>query len=85
MSLINLLVFAAAATTTRWGLWAVMQATISTIDFDYLGYAAARLAEYRRLRASAKKDREEETKRMKAVAGAGDAGGAAAEGSLLEE
>ena len=33
-----------------WGLWAVMQATISTIDFDYLSYAAMRLAEYRKLR-----------------------------------
>jgi len=33
-----------------WGLWAVMQATISTIDFDYLHYAELRLREYRKLR-----------------------------------
>jgi ethanolamine kinase len=33
-----------------WGLWAVMQATISTLDFDYLRYAELRLREYRKLR-----------------------------------
>ena len=32
-----------------WGLWAAMQARTSTIDFDYAGYAAKRLAEFRRL------------------------------------
>jgi ethanolamine kinase len=29
-----------------WGLWAVMQATRSTIDFDYMGYAAKRLQKF---------------------------------------
>ena len=32
-----------------WGLWAAMQARTSTIDFDFAGYAAKRLAEFRRL------------------------------------
>ena len=32
-----------------WGLWAAMQARTSTIDFDYAGYAAKRLAEFRRI------------------------------------
>ena len=31
-----------------WGLWAAMQARTSTIDFDYAGHAAKRLAEFRR-------------------------------------
>lgn len=29
-----------------WGLWALIQAKFSTIDFDYLGYGAIRLNEY---------------------------------------
>lgn len=29
-----------------WGLWALIQAKNSTIDFDYLGYGAIRLNEY---------------------------------------
>ena len=33
-----------------WGLWAVMQATMSAIDFDYLGYAAKRLEAFRETR-----------------------------------
>jgi len=33
-----------------WGLWAVMQATMSAIDFDYLGYAARRLEAFRETR-----------------------------------
>ena len=33
-----------------WGLWAVMQATTSAIDFDYLGYAAKRLEAFRETR-----------------------------------
>ena len=29
-----------------WGIWALIQATISQIDFDYASYAEARLGEY---------------------------------------
>lgn len=29
-----------------WGIWAMIQATISTIDFDYASYAETRLGEY---------------------------------------
>ena len=29
-----------------WGIWALIQATISQIDFDYAGYAEIRLGEY---------------------------------------
>lgn len=29
-----------------WGVWALIQATISQIDFDYAKYAEVRLAEY---------------------------------------
>lgn len=29
-----------------WGIWALIQAQISSIDFDYAGYAEIRLAEY---------------------------------------
>ncbi|ERS98028.1 hypothetical protein HMPREF1624_06201 [Sporothrix schenckii ATCC 58251] len=29
-----------------WGIWALIQATISDIDFDYATYAEARLSEY---------------------------------------
>ena len=29
-----------------WGIWALIQATISQIDFDYASYAQVRLAEY---------------------------------------
>jgi len=29
-----------------WGIWALIQATISEIDFDYASYAEVRLAEY---------------------------------------
>ena len=29
-----------------WGIWALIQATISTIDFPYAEYAETRLAEY---------------------------------------
>ncbi|KAI9261681.1 kinase-like domain-containing protein [Phascolomyces articulosus] len=31
-----------------WGLWALIQAKISTIDFDYMSYAALRFDEYER-------------------------------------
>lgn len=29
-----------------WGIWALIQAEISQIDFDYAAYAELRLAEY---------------------------------------
>ena len=29
-----------------WGIWALIQATISQIDFDYAAYAPVRLKEY---------------------------------------
>lgn len=29
-----------------WGIWALIQATISQIDFDYAAYAEIRLGEY---------------------------------------
>jgi len=29
-----------------WGVWGILQACFSTIDFDFLGYAALRLNEY---------------------------------------
>lgn len=29
-----------------WGIWALIQATISQIDFDYASYAETRLGEY---------------------------------------
>lgn len=29
-----------------WGIWALIQATISQIDFDYASYAEIRLGEY---------------------------------------
>ena len=31
-----------------WGLWALIQAKISTIDFDYMSYAKLRFDEYER-------------------------------------
>lgn len=31
-----------------WGVWALLQARYSTVDFDYLGYSALRWNEYRR-------------------------------------
>lgn len=33
-----------------WGVWALVQSTISDIDFDYLGYAELRFAEMESLR-----------------------------------
>ncbi len=29
-----------------WGIWALIQATVSQIDFDYASYAEVRLGEY---------------------------------------
>ena len=36
-----------------WGIWALIQATISQIDFDYAAYAPIRLQEYWDWRAAA--------------------------------
>ncbi len=35
-----------------WGLWGLVQARISQIDFDFLGFAIARLNEYKRVKES---------------------------------
>ena len=35
-----------------WGVWALIQAEISTIDFDYVEFARLRLGEYWAWRAS---------------------------------
>ncbi|XP_071453508.1 ethanolamine kinase 1 [Hetaerina americana] len=34
------------ASNLFWGVWALIQAEHSTIDFDFLGYAAARISQY---------------------------------------
>ena len=41
-----------------WGIWALIQATISEIDFDYASYAETRLGEYYAWRAEASGERE---------------------------
>ena len=38
----------ALASHQYWGTWAIMQACWSSIDFDYMGYAALRWGEYKR-------------------------------------
>ncbi len=35
------------ASNLYWGLWGVLQAKYSTLDFDYLGYSARRLTRFR--------------------------------------
>ncbi|KAK0612941.1 kinase-like domain-containing protein [Bombardia bombarda] len=40
-----------------WGIWALIQATISQIDFDYASYAETRLGEYWAWRAEVNGDR----------------------------
>ncbi|CAG2163464.1 unnamed protein product [Oppiella nova] len=40
----------AMASHLLWGLWAIVQAEHSTINFDYLGYAVQRLREYYKLK-----------------------------------
>lgn len=40
----------ALASHLFWGVWAMLQATSSTIDFNYFDYSLQRLAEYRRRR-----------------------------------
>ena len=46
-----------------WGIWALMQADISDIDFDYTTYAHQRLTEYFRLKDALNSDSVAETKR----------------------
>ena len=41
----------AMASHLYWGLWGVIQARHSSIDFDYLGYSKRRFDRYRQLRA----------------------------------
>ncbi|KAI4190761.1 MAG: hypothetical protein LQ348_003608 [Seirophora lacunosa] len=45
-----------------WGIWALIQATISQIDFDYASYAEIRLQEYWDWRAEGEGTREQEGK-----------------------
>ena len=47
-----------------WGIWALIQATISHIEFDYSTYAATRLAEYFAWRAEQDGSRKREGKEM---------------------
>lgn len=45
-----------------WGIWALIQATISQIDFDYASYAEIRLGEYWAWRAEEDGSRDREGK-----------------------
>lgn len=47
-----------------WGIWALIQATISQIDFDYASYAEVRLGEYWAWRAEEDGSRESSGKEM---------------------
>lgn len=47
-----------------WGVWALIQATISQIDFDYASYAEIRLGEYWAWKAEADGSRAKEGKEM---------------------
>jgi ethanolamine kinase len=47
-----------------WGIWALIQATISQIDFDYASYAEVRLGEYFAWRAETDGVRKTEGKEM---------------------
>lgn len=47
-----------------WGIWALIQATISEIDFDYASYAELRLSEYWAWRAESDGSRIREGKEM---------------------
>ena len=47
-----------------WGIWALIQATISEIDFDYAAYAEVRLGEYWAWRAEADGSRAASGKEM---------------------
>jgi len=45
-----------------WGIWALIQAEISQIDFDYASYAEVRLAEYNAWRENTETPREKRWK-----------------------
>lgn len=47
-----------------WGIWALIQATISQIDFDYASYAEQRLGEYWAWKAESDGSREREGREM---------------------
>jgi len=47
-----------------WGIWALIQATISQIDFDYASYAELRLGEYWAWKAEMDGSREKEGREM---------------------
>ena len=47
-----------------WGIWALIQATISQIDFDYGAYAEVRLGEYWAWRGEEDGAREREGREM---------------------
>lgn len=47
-----------------WGIWALIQATISQIDFDYASYAEVRLGEYWAWRAEESGCRKRDGKEM---------------------
>ncbi|KAL1843167.1 hypothetical protein VTJ49DRAFT_2917 [Mycothermus thermophilus] len=47
-----------------WGIWALIQATISEINFDYASYAEARLGEYYAWRAEVSGEREKAGREM---------------------
>ncbi|KAK4250493.1 kinase-like domain-containing protein [Corynascus novoguineensis] len=47
-----------------WGIWALIQATISEIDFDYASYAETRLGEYYAWRAEVTGERQKSGKEM---------------------
>lgn len=47
-----------------WGIWALIQATISEIDFDYASYAEVRLGEYWAWRAELDGSREKKGQEM---------------------
>jgi ethanolamine kinase len=47
-----------------WGIWALIQAQISTIEFDYAGYAEVRLGEYFAWKKTLDGGREEENERL---------------------
>ncbi|KAK4131934.1 kinase-like protein [Trichocladium antarcticum] len=47
-----------------WGIWALIQATISQIDFDYASYAETRLGEYVAWRAETSGERQKSGREM---------------------
>jgi hypothetical protein len=63
----------ALASHLYWGVWAIIQACNSHIDFDYMQFSATRLGEFRRR----KQEFLSEARRV--FGGASDAGGAAAD------